>query len=191
MGFEMSDFSIYTDSELLHHLNTGSRGAFDEIYRRHWHAMYRTAFVVLKDEAACMDVLQDVFVWVWEHREGLQVSVLKAYLVMAVRYKVSNYIRRNRVHAGFFEQVEKLEVAEETVSPVELKELRAIIGQFTLKLPERCQQVFYLSRFEYLSNKEIAERLGVSEKTVENQLTIALRKLRIKLGSLSAFNIFL
>lgn len=187
----MSDFSIYTDSELLHLLNTGSRGAFDEIYRRHWHAMYHTAFVVLKDGAACMDLLQDVFVWIWEHRGRLQVSALKAYLVMAVRYKAANHIRRGRVHAAFFEQVEKMQVAEETVSPVEIKELQAIIGQFTLHLPERCRQVFYLSRFEYLSNKEIAERLGVSEKTVENQLTIALRKLRVKLGSFSVFNIFL
>ncbi|MBO9154805.1 RNA polymerase sigma-70 factor [Chitinophaga sp. GCM10012297] len=187
----MSDLSIYTDSELLHHLNTGSRGAFDEIYHRHWRAMYCSAFVVLKDEAACMDLLQDVFVWLWEHRGRLQVSVLKAYLLMAVRYKAANYIRRSRVHAAFFEQVERTQVAEETVSPVELKELQAIIGQFTLDLPERCRQVFYLSRFEYLSNKEIAEKLGVSEKTVENQLTIALRKLRVKLGSLSAFNIFL
>lgn len=187
----MTDFSNYTDSELLHRLNTGSRGAFDEIYRRHWHAMYRTAAAVLKDESACMDVLQDVFVWLWEHRGALNVGVLKAYLVMAVRYKVANYIRHSRVHAAFFEQVEKLQVAEETVSPVELKELQTIIGQFTLELPERCQQVFYLSRFEYLSNKEIAARLGVSEKTVENQLTIALRKLRVKLGGFSAFNIFL
>ena len=187
----MRDLSIYTDSELLHQLNTGSRGAFDEIYRRHWHTMYRTAYTVLKDKSACMDVLQDVFVWIWEHRGALNVTSLGAYLVMAVRYKVANYIRHNRVHAAFFEQVEKLQVTEETISPVELKELQTIISRFTLELPERCQQVFYLSRFEYLSNKEIATKLGISEKTVENQLTIALRKLRMKLGSFSAFNIFL
>jgi RNA polymerase sigma-70 factor (family 1) len=187
----MADLSIYHDSELLQQLNAGGRAAFDEIYRRHWQAMYRTAYAVLKDEAACLDVLQDVFVWLWEHRGALEVNVLKAYLVMAVRYKVSNYIRNNRLYAGFFEQVEGLEVAAETVSSLEVKELQAIISQFSLELPERCQQVFSMSRFELLTNKEIAARLGVSEKTVENQLTIALRKLRVKLGNLSAFHIFL
>ncbi|MGX5818065.1 RNA polymerase sigma-70 factor [Chitinophaga lutea] len=180
------------DSELLAQLNAGSREAFDEIYRRHWEAMYRSAWVVLRDEAASLDLLQDVFVWLWERRGKLEVSTLRAYLVMAVRYKAANLIRQDKAHAAFFEELGRVQPpAVESVSALELKELQRIIGLFTLELPERCREVFYMSRFQYLTNKEIASRLGVSEKTVENQLTIALRKLRLKLGAFSPFSIFL
>ncbi|RPE13520.1 RNA polymerase sigma-70 factor [Chitinophaga lutea] len=188
----MKAFSIYTDSELVDLLNAGNRAAFDEIYHRHWKSLYRTAYRVLKDEGACLDLLQDIFIWLWEHRGHLEVRVLHAYLSMAVKYKVANYIRQLKVRPSLFEEVEKLEIPDTaTISALALNELKTIIAAFTEELPERCRQVFYLSRIEYLSNKEIAARLGVSEKTVENQLTIALKKLRLKLGSLHLWMFFL
>ncbi|WP_341833925.1 RNA polymerase sigma-70 factor [Chitinophaga pollutisoli] len=180
--------STYTDSELLTLLRAGDRQAFEEIYRRHWKNMYRTAYLVLHDDAASTDIVQDIFVWCWEKRAIMQVASLGGYLSMAVRYKVANYIRREKVRAGFFAEAEKLRLPEGAHEfTLELKELRSIIAQFTEELPGRCRDIFYLSRFEYLSNKEIAARLGISEKTVENQLTIALKRLRMRLGSFSAW----
>ncbi|WP_109695676.1 RNA polymerase sigma factor [Chitinophaga deserti] len=184
----MGAYLTYTDSELLEQLRAGNRQAFEEIYRRHWKDMYRTAYLILHDEAASTDIVQDIFVWCWEKREAMQVSSLGGYLAMAVRYKVANYIRREKVRARFFDEVEKLQIPEggEELT-LELKELRVIIAQFTDELPGRCRDIFYLSRFEYLSNKEIAARLGISEKTVENQITIALKRLRMRLGALGAW----
>ncbi len=184
----MGDYLTYTDSELLALLRTGDRQAFEEIYRRHWKDMYRTAWLMLHDQAASTDIVQDIFVWCWEKRAVMQVASLGGYLAMAVRYKVANHIRREKVRAGFFAEAQSLRLTESAEElTLELKELRSIIAQFTEELPGRCRDIFYLSRFEYLSNKEIAARLGVSEKTVENQINIALKRLRMRLGSLSAW----
>lgn len=184
----MKAYATNSDSELLELLQTGSQEAFDEIYHRHWKLLYHTAYVVLKDEGASLDILQDVFIWLWEHRAGLQVRVLRAYLTMAVKYKVANYIRQQKVRPSLFAEVEKMDIPDmDTALSIELNELKSIIAAFTEELPDRCRQVFYMSRIEYLSNKEIAAKLGVSEKTVENQLTIALKKLRLKLGGLHSW----
>ena len=184
----MGVYQTYTDSELLEHLKAGDRWAFEEIYRRYWRDMYRTAWLMLHDDAASTDIVQDIFVWCWEKRGVMAVTSLGGYLNMAVRYKVANYIRREKVRAGLFAEAEILQIPEPVQElTLELKELRAIIAQFAEELPGRCRDIFYLSRFEYLSNKEIAARLGISEKTVENQLTIALKRLRTRLGVLSAW----
>lgn len=182
----MSAFYLYTDSELLDLVKSGDGAAFDEIYQRYWNILFKSAWYLLQDKAACMDVVQDVFVWLWEHRDHVVLTTLRGYLVMAVRYKAANYLRNSKVRASFMEESS----AAATAGPseewmLELKELKAVIAGFTDALPSRCREVFYLSRHEHLSNREIAYRLGISEKTVENQITTALKKLRVRLGSMS------
>lgn len=184
---EMTGYSTYTDTVLLDLLKAGDHRAFDELYNRHWKALYQTAYAVLRDESACMDILQDIFVWLWEHRSHLVLSTVRGYLTMAVKYKASNYIRRLHQQRLFSGQVAVPEPAPaDGELSVELKELKAIVLHFTEHLPDRCREVFLLSRNEYLSNREIAQRLGISEKTVENQITTALKRLRVKLGNLSS-----
>jgi RNA polymerase sigma-70 factor, Bacteroides expansion family 1 len=182
----MQAYSLYTDSELLDLLKSGNAAAFDEIYQRHWNTLFKSAYYLLQDRAASMDVVQDVFVWLWENRDHVVLTTLKGYLVMAVRYKVANFIRHQKVRSAFITQNIVPEISQATEEWVlELKELKSVIASFTETLPSRCKEVFYLSRHEHLSNREIAYRLGISEKTVENQLTTALRKLRVRLGSMS------
>jgi RNA polymerase sigma-70 factor (family 1) len=162
--------------------------AFNEIYERYWAVLYRAAFNVLKDEEGCLDVIQDVFVWFWENRSELKVNSVKAYLLVAVKYKVANYIRNGKVRASFYDQIPKIEGNAEFPDEVlEVKELKEMIERFVGDLPDRCQEVFQLSRKEHLTNKEIAERLGITEKTVENQMNKALKQLKKKLGKLSVF----
>ncbi|MET3879269.1 RNA polymerase sigma-70 factor (family 1) [Chitinophaga sp. OAE865] len=182
----MSAIHLYPDSELLDLMKSGDGAAFDEIYQRYWNILFKSAWYLLQDKAACMDVVQDVFVWLWEHRDHVVLTTLRGYLVMAVRYKAANYLRNNKVRAAFAAESSATGTdgaSEEWV--LELKELKAIIAGFTDALPSRCREVFYLSRHEHLSNREIASRLGISEKTVENQITTALKKLRVRLGSMS------
>ncbi|MBC9912936.1 RNA polymerase sigma-70 factor [Chitinophaga varians] len=182
----MPAYYVYEDSELLDFMKSGNEAAFDEIYRRHWHSLYHSAYYLLQDEAPAMDIVQDVFVWFWENRDHLVLTTLRGYLLMAVRYKVANYFRRQKVRAAF--AAASILLAREEGSheqALELKELKAVIASFTAELPDRCREVFQLSRQEHLSNREIARQLGISEKTVENQLTIALKKLRVRLGSMS------
>ena len=179
----MTSYSAYTDQQLLSLLKEGDRASFTEIYNRYWMVTYRSAIQVLKDEEACMDVLQDVFVWLWQHREQLNVNCLKAYLLTAVKFKMLNVIRQGRLKDIAYSKVKVDEYAAE--SELEVKELMRMIEEFAQTLPAQARQIFQLSRYQHLSNKEIASEMGISEKTVKNQINISLRKLRSNLGKMS------
>ena len=188
----MRSDSTLPDHELLALLRKGDTTAYTHIYRRHWSELYRSAYNILRDEAATLDVLQEVFAWIWSNREQMRVNALRAYLHAAVRYKVANALRDGKARSSFFTELEQLSDRDLDFSyeTLELKELKQVIAGFTTSLPEKAREVFRLSRYEQLSNKEIASRLGISEKTVENHMTVSLRKLRVVLGRLSAYWIF-
>ena len=170
-----------TDQELLQRLALGDRTAFDTIYTRHWYALYQSAYGIFRDGQACMDIVQDVFVWLWEKRTEVQVQTsLAAYLRAAVKFKIANYIRSDKVRQVFFEDALRIAAHPITASAndIEIRELKSIIRHVTDNLPDKCREIYQLSRNGHLSNQEIAERLGISVKTVEGQMTIALRRIR-------------
>lgn len=174
----------FSDEELVDLLNNDSREALNEIYRRHWSAMYLASFNVLKDHDACMDINQDIFMWLWTKRGVLDISSLKSYLLSAVRYKVASIIRKVKVSQSFLDRVSSVATSFDNVtSDLEVRELKKIIAQFISDLPDRCGEVFDLSRNHHLTNKEIAQRLGISEKAVERQMTIALKRFKAAIGN--------
>ncbi|WP_316791304.1 RNA polymerase sigma-70 factor [Pedobacter frigoris] len=182
----MAVYTKLTDMELIAALKHDD-AALEEIYERYWSVLYRSAFNVLRDEAAALDVIQEVFIWFWEHRTTLEVNSIKAYLLIAVKYKVANYIRNGKVRESFYERIPRIELDSEFPDEVlQVKELKEMIDRFVNELPDRCQEVFHLSRNEHLTNREIAQRLGISEKTVENQINKALKRLKLNLGKFSA-----
>jgi len=182
-----------SDQELLALIGTDDRAAFSELYNRYWKLLYESAWNVLRDQEACMEVTQEVFVWLWDHRVGLRINSLPSYLKAAVKYKVTDVLRVNKTRDACFVNLDELEVENIFFDedPLEIKELKAVIAQMSAKLPARARLIFELSRNEQLSNREIAEKLGISEKTVENQITIALKKLRLSLSGMSASLFFL
>jgi RNA polymerase sigma-70 factor (family 1) len=188
----MNILHLNTDAELVELVNTGSEAAFAEIYRRYWNVMYQSGYNVLRDKDAALDIVQDVFVWVWNHRASLRITSLKAYLLCAVKYKIANYIRHEKAFVHVFDELQKFK-PEDVYSDCELevKELKEVILRFTDSLPGRSRTIFDLSRNQHLSNKEIAKQMGISEKTVENQMTITLKKLRISLGKITFWMLFL
>ena len=177
----MSSNTDYTDCSLIALLAQDDQQAFELLYTRHWPVLYQSAFFMLRDKDASKDIVQDIFTWLWEHRYTLQVQNVPLYLKAAVRFKVANYIRSGRIRSSFFEDLAAytpsglLPGSEELA---EVRELHAIIQQSVLQLPHKCQEIFRLSREEQLTNQQIAEKLGLSVKTVENQKTIALKRLR-------------
>ena len=177
----MSQFT--TDRELISAISTGNHNAFSMLYNRHWAELYKFAFFILRDKAACKDIIQDVFIWVWEHKKGLEIQAPKSYLKTAVKYKITNYMRAGNIRNTFFEEAAKLDQAKSMPGVdgfSELKELNNIIQITVANLPLKCQEIFRLSREENLSNREIAKQLGISIKTVENQITIALHRIRTR-----------
>lgn len=186
----MKTTSTLTDPELMALLRSGDRSAFDEIYYRYSKSLYQFAFSILKDENECTDAIQDVFVWLWQNREKIQVVSLRGYLCAAVKYKLARVITGSKRRSAILAAGPVINEPFVDDS-LEIKELKAAIRDFIESLPPRARHIFHLSRNEYLSNREIAAHLGISEKTVENQMTISLKKLRLRLGRLSFWQLFL
>jgi RNA polymerase sigma-70 factor (family 1) len=177
----LTAYSTYTDQELLELLSQGDQDAFNMLFTRHWENLYKSAFYVLKDADACKDILQDVFIWLWENKQTLKIQSINAYLKAAVKFKVANYIRSGQIRDSFFNQLAQYPstaLSPSTEELSEIKELNTLIQNSIALLPDKCQQIFQLKRIEQLSNQEIADKLGISVKTVENQMTIALRRIR-------------
>lgn len=186
----MRAYETYTDKQLVDLLKGNDEYAFTEIYHRYVEVLYGYAWNILQEEDECKDAVEEVFVWIWENRNRLHITVLKYYLLAAVKYKLLRAIQNSKRRAEIIASLPETAYAyiEETI---ELQELKAVIEQFTETLPPRAREIFYLSRNEYLTNREIAAKMNISEKTVENQITITLKKLRHILGHISLWSIFL
>ncbi len=183
----MGQYSGHSDNELADLLRLDDRMAFNELYERYWKSLYQMTWNVLRDRDTCMEVIQVVFVWIWEHRLNLEMRSPAVYIRFAVKYKTIDILRSNRVREACFVNLQSLDtdflISKE--AHLEIKELKAVIAKLSSSLPERARLIFELSRNEELSNREIATKLNISEKTVENQMTIALRKLRAGMKSFS------
>ncbi len=174
-----------TDEALLGLLREDNRLAFNELYFRHWETMYRSAYLVLRDEHAAKDVLQNIFISIWKKRANLIVKNLPAYLHQSVKYQVANHLRSNPFKPIHLEKISSLFYENTTEEAINLKDLDSHIHNILDQLPSKCKQVFYLSRFEYLSNSEIAEKLEISQRTVEGHISKAIKKIKLSLGNLS------
>jgi RNA polymerase sigma-70 factor (family 1) len=180
---QMQDYSSYPDTELINLVKQDSYAAFTEIYNRHWSMLYGSSFNILRDKQACMDIVQDIFIWFWEYRRQLVIRSCKAYLLTAVKFKSANYIRNAKNRDIVIHQLSVTTSGTDENQEYEVRQLQEFIRSIAEVLPERCREIFQLSRYDYLSNKEIAVKLEISEKTVENQITIALKRLREKLSA--------
>jgi len=175
-----------SDEVLLGLIKAGDYSAFRELYDRQFDMLYGAAYNILREHDEAKDIIQDIFVWFWEHREHWNLTSSKGYLLTAVKFKTASYFRQNKSREDFYKRMAVRQPAEFDQSiEFEVRQLKELIERVTSELPERCREIFSLSRFDQLSNKEIAEKLNLSEKTVEAQITIALRKLREKLGRVS------
>jgi len=185
-------YESYEDKQLLELITRGNQSAFTVLYHRFWEDMYQSAFYVTRNEEISMDVVQEIFVWLWENRNLWNITHPKSYLRTAVKYKIANVIRNKKLRTAAFERWQEMndKFQVSVSSEMEVQELQRVIFDFTGQLPPRCQEIFRLSRYEHLTNREIAKKLDISEKTVENQITIALRRLRRHLGRLAFWLVF-
>ena len=163
------------------------RDAFERYFRTHFEALVNFALGYLNDRDTAVDVVQEVFINFWNKRESISEDQnVKSYLFTSVKHRCLNYIRDHKKFRSRFLDVElELEVPVDAPDKLEQDEVAGKIEEALNKLPEKCRQVFELSRFEELKYREIAERMNISVKTVEAQMSKALRILSKELKDLT------
>lgn len=187
----MRDLKRATDTELLQRIARDDGNAYAFLFRKYWRPLYEAAFRVLLDEQRCEDIVQEVFMQLWDKRKTLQIHTsFKSYLYSIVRYRVFYELSESRCRAELFENIPDRISNETPETVVTYSETERLVMTAVERLPQRCKAVYTLSRVEELSQKEIAERLGISIKTVENQITKALRAIRVVVQGLLSVLLF-
>lgn len=172
------------DRELLERVRAGNDAAYDEVFRSWYPTLVRVAMALVRDSDAAEEVAQDVMHELWRRRETLDPAAsLRAYLLRSVRNRALNHLRHLRVRRESEAEVELLYDEPLTADqPIVARELAQAVQAAFEELPPRCREVFELSRIRGLKYAEIAEALGISQKTVEAQMGKALRVMRDRLS---------
>jgi RNA polymerase sigma-70 factor (ECF subfamily) len=180
-----------SDHELWESILKGDQAAFSYFFKKHWQSVYTTVFFQLKDREVSKEITHDIFLNIWLKREHLEILSFSAYLKAAGRYHVYRHLKKEKIKpVAYNEEIGELEgfaVLNEGDQQLSRQELENNVDEVVKALPKRCREVFILSRQEHLSNDQIAGRLGISKRTVENQITYALQHLRTMLKVISIF----
>lgn len=172
-----------TELELLAAIKRGEQGALNKLFHQHYTLLLSDVYRLIKDEDTCKDIAQEVFVELWNKRETLDVHTsLRAYLRRAAVNRALNHIKTSKRTVLDDDAQHWAETGENTEDTMEIHDRaetrEQLLRQAIDALPEKCRLVFSLSRFDNMSHKEIAEKLGISVKTIENQITKAMKLLR-------------
>lgn len=190
----MANYKSYTDQELLALLKTKDELAYKEIYERFWSILYRHARRMLTDEEEAEDVVQEVFLTLWNKANNIELRTsLPNYLYTVARNKIFDHFDHTKVKARYMASLEKFieQGNYETDYLIREKQLFLLIQQEIECLPEKMREIFKLSRNSNLSYQEIAERLSVTENVVRNQISRALKILRTKFGVLALIYLYI
>ncbi len=170
-----------SEQDWLIALRQGDESALRSIFDRHYPLLLQDVYRIVPDQDTCQDLAQEVFVELWRKRSELNIHTsLRAYLRRAAVNRALTYLKNQRRLR--FEGDEWTDTADTSTADIRRKEeqetLEQALHRAIATLPEKCRIVFSLSRFEQFSHREIAEQLGISVKTIENQITKAMRMLR-------------
>lgn len=170
-----------SERDIINAIKEGDSIAFREVFVANYEALCQYAFTILKDSAEVQDIVQSVFLKIWEKRNELEIKLsIRSYLFKAVYHQCMNQLEHRTVklkHKAYSTYTQTITQPPETF-PHELEEnITAAINE----LPAQCRIIFMLSRYEEMRYAEIAEQLKISVNTVENQISKALKILRSKL----------
>ncbi len=178
----MSSPEILENERILRYLHqTDDTKFMESLFKTHYAALCRTAFRIVNDRDTAEDLVQEVFMKVWNNRRTLEInSSLKAYLHRSAINTALNYLEKNKRQVNM-ESEDLLNISPASHSLEEhlsFKEVETRVDEAINALPPACRTIFVLSRYEHLSYQEIANQLNLSVKTVENQMGKALKIMR-------------
>uniref|UniRef100_UPI003216C755 RNA polymerase sigma-70 factor n=1 Tax=uncultured Draconibacterium sp. TaxID=1573823 RepID=UPI003216C755 len=172
------------ESKLINRLKKGDQTAFEILFRYYYPGLVVFASQITLDKDEATEIVQDFFVRLWEKRSGINDnSSLKSYFFTSVKNRSLNYLKKIEIQSQVIDQLKNLTENNQLYEPdifveSELQEkIKVAIG----KLPARCGEIFVMSRFQGLTNDEIATKFDISKRTVETQISNALKVLRIEL----------
>lgn len=170
--------------ELLHKLQSGDQYAYSLLYDYYWENLYIQAFKRVKDEDVAKDMVQNVFINIWQRHQTLDISSeLDHYLSAAVKFQVFNYFRSQKVKDQLMDQTLQRFQTSSTIDDLEgYFQLERLIADEIDLLPDKMKEAYLLKAAKH-STSEIAQKLNLKEQTVSNHLSEALRRIRIKLGA--------
>ena len=182
----MPVYDTYEEVKLIALLRSGDESAFNQIYKRYWKKIFLLACNALDSVEEAEECVQDIFCSIWQRRETLYLKYsLYTYLAVAVKYRVINildkrYRKRQKIASLMSHEVSTFSASAD-VGLLE-KELMAKLEASIARLPEKCRIVYKMSREDGKTHREIAQELTISEKTVNNHLTKAIKDISTNLG---------
>lgn len=174
--------TVYTNAELIALLQTNKEQAIEIIFRQYYAYLCKTVYNMIGNSETAEDLVQEVFLSLWKKESPIKINTsIGAYLKRAAINRTLNHLRSQKMQIVSEEQspiLQTLTTTEQTDQTLETTELAQTIQQAIHHLPPRCRVVFSLSRYENMKYQEIADQLNISIKTVENQISKALKILR-------------
>jgi RNA polymerase sigma-70 factor, ECF subfamily len=169
------------DRILFNEISKGNKAAFDTLFRKYYSQLVRFAIGFLHDGPTAEEIVQEVFVKIWENAPRILITTtVPGYLYSSVKNHCLNYLKHENTKRKY--EKEQAEVSSlqpaGTTENVNIAFFMQMLARTVGLLPEKCREIFEMAKFDGLSYEEIAEYLEVSVKTVENQMGIALKKLR-------------
>lgn len=176
----MQSNAQYANQKLLAELQQGDRMAFTEIYHRYWKKVYVIAYNRMRDSAQAEDIAQEVFASLWANRSLIKIETLENYLATAAKYLVLTAIRKKELGRRYGQSLDPTCVSTQNPEcTYQNKQILQLLELEIEKLPEKCKLIFRFSRNEGLAVKQIADKLNLAPKTVENQIHKALKILKL------------
>ena len=177
--------SSLSDAELWTLILNDDYRAFSALFKRYWLKMYNTALKYLHDEQASEEVVHDLFLNIWNRKQHLQINEFDKYFKAATRYQVYAYIKKHKNARLMYVETltESVEASnyDNADKRIAYQDLENRLNNHLQLLPSRCKEIFLMSRMQHFSNLEIAQKLGINKRTVENQLTYALHSIRLNM----------
>lgn len=169
-----------SDKQLIRSIRQGDSKAFEELFRKYYDRFYSFACAMLNDRDAAEDILQNVFLKLWIGRERLDEDrSVSNYLLVSIRNEIYDYLYlkyNQNVVRGIFPEVE--DNSGDIENRIDDSEALRAVDRYISKMPMQRQRVFMMSRYQQMSSKEIANVLGISERTVERHIYLALKDLK-------------
>lgn len=179
----MTEHSDYELIKLMREKD--DKQAFQLLYNKYWDELYKTALTKVHDEDEVSDIVQELFVTIWVKRKELNINNnVDLYLFRALKNRITNYYKKKYLVEGKINEISKCtpdKTDSDAESTCSYKELELIINKEVERMPDKMKQVFLLSRDEQLSSKKISDILSLSDQTVRNQISKAIKRIKITL----------